>query len=193
MGDIGVWPQTLLVENLTSHAAAALVSLNGTAYSGSPSVALSTTSDKGWLGLPSPAATVPGPLQISVTPGGLNPGAYGGLLNVSSIGLRVAPSVVPVTLVIANFQLSTSSLSLTPDFGGEQTVRVSGGSALYFDVTSSVPWLHADYPAGITPARINVWGDSSGMASGTYAGMLIFTPQNAPADAATVQVTLTVP
>jgi hypothetical protein len=192
MGDISVFPSSLKFDNLTPHAPFATAVLNVTSWAGSKSFTGSATSDTGWSSVSGDSAT-PGIIRVTASPAGLAAGSYRGSVSITSPGAKVAPAVVPVALVVANIQALPNTLSFSNDNNGGQVVRVTGGSGIYFSATTSSKWIHIDIPYGVTPARLNISVDPTGLGSGVQAGSITVTPKNAPADSVMVAVTLNVP
>jgi len=190
-GDLSVSPTSVKVENLTSHAPPATVTLNLNSYGQPRSYAVQASSEASWLSVPTDGATAQS-LTLNVSPNGLAPGTHMGSITLTSSGAKIVPSPVPAALIIAELKASAATLDFQPD-GDSQILRMTGGSALYFTAQSEAEWLHLDHGAGVTPSLIGVNVDASGLATGIYSGLIRLTPRNAPADAVTVAVSLTVP
>jgi uncharacterized protein (TIGR03437 family) len=158
------------------------------------------STDRTWLLVTSDTTSSPPRGFVTVDPTGLLPGTYTGLITVTYNTAPTSYQLVTVTLQIDStnslWNLS-GNLVFNYKFGdpapAAQNLTVSYASMIFFSVeaTSTGNWLKVDTTSGITPAVIKVSVDPTGLAIGTYTGLITLTSFAAAAPA-TVGVTLTV-
>ncbi len=154
------------------------------------SVGASASSTGSWLAVTPSSATTPSTLTVSISPAGLAPATYGGSIVLST---SAGTQNVPVTLVVSastSLAVNPASLAFSYTIGAavpvSQTLTVSGGAAgLSFSATASSTgnWLALGAPTGTVPGSLSVSVNPSGLAAGSYTGMVTLTaagqsPQN---------------
>ena len=158
----------------------------------------SVTTDVGWLTV-TQASSAPATLQVSINPGLLSVGTYGGDVLVKGLGSPNASLEIPVTLTVnAAAKLTSTPATLTFNYqiGGTApaaqsfAVSASGNVAVNFTATSPGNWLQVSPPSGTTPASVLVTANPAGLAAGTYGGTINVTAPGV--NSAPVAVTLTV-
>jgi uncharacterized protein (TIGR03437 family) len=148
-------------------------------------------------------------LGISVQPGQLTPGTYAGTVTVTASGpggatVANSPLTIPVTFIVTagSLVLSPNSLTFQQAVGGtapvNQVVNItSTGQPLGFAASAynsgTANWLTVS-PSGATPGSISVGANGSGLAQGSYSGIVdvISTTPNAGNSPAALPVTLVV-
>jgi uncharacterized protein (TIGR03437 family) len=182
--------------------------LGGAAVSGSanvnPGASASFTavasSTGNWLSVSPSSGNGPTTLTISASPTGLNAGTYSGTItvtgggnsqnltvtfNVSSTTGGAILAVYPATLAFGYRQGDSTPAT--------QQVQVnSGGIPISGSITSNQNWLTVSPASGSTPFASNVSVNPSGLASGTYSGILTVTSSGAVNSPQYVNVTLDV-
>jgi uncharacterized protein (TIGR03437 family) len=148
-------------------------------------VAITATASGGnWLSVGPSSAVAPAAIGVSVNPAGLSPGTYSGTVSISGSGAANNPQTVAVTFLVSapsSLTATPGSLTFTAPSGStppaSQTVAIaSKAAAQNFTVAASVPWLSATPASGGTPAKLTVSVNPSGLASGSYTGVLTVTP-----------------
>lgn len=147
----------------------------------------SAVSGTGWLAVTPTTGTTPQVLTVSVNPGSLTPGSYGGFVSLVSSGTTTS---VPVILNVGTSGaslFSSSPASLTFDFGTGATVpesqqlTISGANGEAFTATSSTNtggnWLTANPNSGTSPADLTVSVNPASLGGGVYYGAIAI---NAP-------------
>jgi uncharacterized protein (TIGR03437 family) len=143
-----------------------------------------------WLTVTPPAGLMPGIIQASADPGNLSVGTYEGTITIT------APTATPSTRIITvRFNVTAAAdPRLTTEPGRLDFTRVLGSTAetqsfgvlnngsgtldftVTFTPTSGGNWLQVSPASGTVsataPARIAASADPTGLAAGTYAGLL---------------------
>ncbi|MFN7995264.1 MAG: BACON domain-containing carbohydrate-binding protein [Bryobacteraceae bacterium] len=167
--------------------------------SGNTPVPLSAVgTDATWLKVTS-ASSAPATLQVSISPGALAPGTYGGQVYLTAVGAPAASLVIPVALTVnalPNISATPSSLSFTYQIGGaipaaQSFAVASDGAQLNFAVSAPGSWLAVNPTRGTTPGTVMVGIDPVGLGAGSYTGTLGVTALGAN-NKVSVPVTLTV-
>jgi hypothetical protein len=141
-----------------------------------------------------------GTVAISVNPTGLAAGTHTSLITVSATGATNTPQVVPVTLTLTaapaqpTIGLSPTSLAFSGTSGGSnptsQTIAVTntGTGTLTWTVADNANWLTATQSGSSITAAVNL----SGLAAGTYNGVITVSATGATNTPQTIPVALTV-
>jgi uncharacterized protein (TIGR03437 family) len=134
-------------------------------------------------------------IMAFVSPGGLPPGDYVGIVD----ALGSLQSAVRLTVSAArSLSVSPSPLNFTFQGGGtipaSQSLSVGGDAGLVFSAvaTSAAGWLSVNPGGGTTPASVNVAVNSANLAPGNYSGSIRVTSAGASNSPQTVPVNLTV-
>ena len=185
---LAVTPVALTFDSQTGGAAPAAKSMN-VASAGTP-LNFTVSSNAAWLSASPSTGATPSPVSVSVNPAGLAAGSYSGTITISAPGATA--QTVAVTLnVVASPQLTLSPSALTFFGAGSQSVTVgSTGSVLSYSASSNAAWLIVSPPSGATPGALSATTNVSGLAPGTYSGLITVSAPGATTQ--TVAVTLTV-
>jgi uncharacterized protein (TIGR03437 family) len=185
---LAVTPVALTFDSQTGGAAPAAKSMN-VASTGTP-LNFTVSSNAAWLSASPSTGATPSPVSVSVNPAGLAAGSYSGTITISAPGATA--QTVAVTLnVVASPQLTLSPSALTFFGAGSQSVTVgSTGSVLSYSASSNAAWLIVSPPSGATPGALSATTNVSGLAPGTYSGLITVSAPGATTQ--TVAVTLTV-
>ena len=153
-----------------------------------------------WLAVSPTSGTTPATLNAQVSPAGLAPGTYTGLVQITPAGQ--AMQTVTITLNVhapQNLTLSPTSLSFSYQIGGTtpapQIITVGcANSALSFRPTASSAgnWLSTSVPNVQGNNQIIVSVNPAGLASGSYSGTVTIFGVGACNTTQTVPVTLAV-
>ena len=164
--------------------------------------AVVSTSGPNWLAVSPLSGTTPAMLSVSANGAGLTAGTYNGTIAVTAPGASDSPQNIPVTLTISSapaISVSPSSLGFNDQITGtappNQTFTVlSSGTPLTAAaaVTSGFNWLSVTPASGTTPATFSVSAGTSGLAAGSYSGVIQITAQGVSNSPQNVSVTLTV-
>ena len=171
----------------------------------------SSTNSGGWLSVNGLGGTTPDSFQVSVSPTGMTVGRYSGTVTFTSSDALNSPLSVPVVLNV----VSVSTLSVTPsslNFDAQagsvsnpvQNVTLIGSGAKIDFTTTSPPWVVVSSGGGTSavlqtttakytndPVQLPVSVDPTGLAPGTYNGVITLNPNNSSTPA-NIAVTLTV-
>ncbi len=152
-----------------------------------------TATSSGWLSISPASGNAPSDITLSVTPAGLTPGMYSGSVAVTAAGhtdtARVFLRIVgqpggnggqnPNQSAV---QISPRAIDFTAQVGGTSnppsaTVRLSSKiTGLTFTETATTAsggsWLHVAPAAGSIPGSLTVTVTSTGLAAGTYTGLI---------------------
>jgi hypothetical protein len=170
-----------------------------------------STNKGGWLSVNSLGGTTPKSVQVSVSPIGMTVGTYSGTVTISSSDAQNSPLSVPVVLnVVSVSTLSVNPSSLTFDAQSGsvsnpvQNVTLIGSGAPITFTTTSPSWVVVSSGGATSavlqtltakyinyPVQLPISVDSTGLAVGTYNGVLTLNPNNGSAPMA-IAVTLTV-
>lgn len=156
-----------------------------------------------WLSISPKAGTADGPISVSVSPTGLQPGAYTATIQVTAPGLSQTPQNIQVTFTINRRPIvnaSAAQLDFTAPQGSDPTVQNlainnSGGGSLEWTVTAATnsggAWLSVDQPRGTGDARLQVIVRSKSLDPGTYQGTLTVAATNAATVTVSVRLVVT--
>ncbi len=157
-----------------------------------------------WLAVTPASGTGAGTLTVQPNLAGLAAGTYNGTVTVTAATATGSPQVVAVALTVAPpasapaLALSGSSLTFTATAGAAnpaaQTIAVSnsGTGALTWTAGSNQTWLAVSPASGSGAATLSVQPNLTGMAPGTYTGVITVTAPGAAGSPKTVAVSLTV-
>jgi hypothetical protein len=171
------------------------------ASSGATLTFTAAASGGSWLSATPASGSTPGTIRVAVNPGEMSVGTYHGSIAITAAGASNSPQTVAVTLVVSSSTSTSSTLllstrSLSFSGGGEHnsqssSVQVTSSAApLTFSAAASGgTWLSVSPAGGTTPAALSVSASRSGLASGTYSGVITVT---AGTQGASIAVTLTV-
>lgn len=142
-------------------------------------VDFSMSSDAAWLSASPTSGTTPATVAVTADSAGLSPGTYTGALIASGGGYTDAQLNYTLTVAETAPALAVTPASLNFEgIAGEavaaQTVDISStaGDLIEFEVTSNAAWLSASPATGSTPSTTEIRVDSSGLAPGSYDGIL---------------------
>lgn len=181
------------------------ISSTGSSINFTPVATVITGSN--WLSVSPVSASTPANLSVSANQAGLGEGVYYGAIRIEAFPPTAAgnhPLIVPVVLQVtgsANLVISPGPLSFTQFQGGGQPPAqelniASSGTLLAYSLQVTTltggNWLSVTPTTGITPSRVSVSVNASGLALGTYSGSIIVTAPGAPNSPQVVPVTLTV-
>ena len=187
---------TSFTESLVQGGAAVMQAIQ-ISSSGNP-IDFTVSSDSTWLtaSVTSGSTGSIGSLNATVSPAGLTPSTYHGVLTFTpDSGSAIAVSVT-LTVNPLGLQLSPSSFTESLPQGGSavmQSLQISYfGNPVNFTVSSNEPWLTSSVTNGntSTTSSLNAMVNPAGLTPATYNGSLTFTP--ASGNVQTVPVTLTV-
>ncbi len=158
-----------------------------------------------WLSATPASGAAPSTVSVSVDLSGLAAGTYGGMVTITSTGVTGSPKNIPVTLTVTSppgaapvLSVTPGSLAFTGQAGGanpaSQTVSVTntGGGTLPWVASDNATWLSATPASGAAPSTVSVSVDLSGLAAGTYGGMVTITSTGVTGSPKNIPVTLTV-
>ncbi len=159
-------------------------------------VSFTSASNAAWLTATPSGGNTPGSVSFSVNTTGLAAGSYSGVLTFTATGATAVN--VPVTLNIApasQLSVGPSALSFTAVSGAaappSKPLSVAAtGAALSFTASTNAAWLAASPASGTTPVTVNVSVDPTGLAVGSYTGLITLSAPGA--NPQTVSVTFTV-
>ena len=161
----------------------------------------SASSTANWLAVnPTSGGSIPGTLSALVSPGGLAPGLYTGIIAIFPAGAAMQTVTISLNVYAPqNLTLSPSALSFAYQTSGSapasQTITVAcAGSALSFrPVASSVGnWLSSSVPSTLGNNQIIVSVNPAGLAPNSYAGTITIVGVGACNTTQTVPVTLVI-
>ncbi|MEO8659563.1 MAG: hypothetical protein ABI693_13915 [Bryobacteraceae bacterium] len=163
---------------------------------GGAGIAFTTTTNQSWLTATPSSGTIPATVNVGVSPSGLAPGTYGGLVTVTAPTATPTSATIQVTLNVGGLTASPSLLTFTYQVGGtsppSQPLSIGGSSGLAFTaaVTAGGSWLSVAPTTGTVPATVNASINTTGLAAGTYSGNIAVSGSGVPTK--NVPVTLTV-
>jgi hypothetical protein len=162
------------------------------------------SSTASWLTLSPLSGTNTGTITANVNQAGLLAGSYTAMISVTATGATA--KTIPVTLTLTASTTSTT-IGLTPTtlafagtVGGTNpaakpfTITNSGGGTLSWTLSSNAAWLHINTPSGTTTTEtdtINASVTTSGMAAGTYNGIITVTASGSSNSPRQIPVSLT--
>jgi uncharacterized protein (TIGR03437 family) len=151
-------------------------------------VAASTSGGGNWLSATPATGTGNGAITVSVDITGLPVGAYTGVVTVTFPGSTLAPILTPVTLsvqaplaaTLTPAQMSfAATLNISPVSQTMQLALPSNASTTNWSVSSTTAgggnWLSATPATGTGNGTITVAVNSSGLAVGSYSGVVVLT------------------
>lgn len=159
----------------------------------------STTTGAQWLSVSPTSAIAPSTLTVSVNTAGLAAGTYSGTITFVANGTTT--QTLPVTLTLES-QVAIVAAPTTLSFEATgstapaaQTISLTSASGavswLGTPTTSSGGnWLSISPAAGAIPGNVQVTVNPAGLAAGSYAGTISFTPNTGPATSVTVNLTV---
>lgn len=172
--------------------------------SGGSTLAWTATDNTAWLTLSPSSGTNTGTVNASVNLSGLAAGTYNATVTLAAAG--AITKTVPVTLTVTaltsggTIALSPTSLTFSGTLGGanpaSKTVSLTnpGGGTLTWSISDNANWLTVSPVSGTTTteadtltAAINL----SGLAAGTYNGVITITASGSSTSPRTIPVTLT--
>lgn len=150
------------------------------------SVSTSTADGRSWLRASPPSSTTPSTIQVSIDPSELARGTYSGSVSISAPSLGVPTQSIPVSLTLdrSSFTINPASSSLeivkssqtTASTSVDLTTTFSGQAA--FTAESWSPWLSISPSSGVSPARLSLIADATGLAEGIHYGTVIVRDPN---------------
>jgi hypothetical protein len=197
---LSVSPSTLSMSALQGGTNPAAASVNVT-NTGGGALNFTAASDSVWLSVSPASGAAPQTLQISANIGSLTAGTYTGHVTVTAAGVQGSPSVVTVTLTVAQppiLSVLPSGLSLSATQGGTNPVAASvnvtntGGGTLSFTAASDSAWLSVSPASGTAPQTLQISASIGSLTAGTYTGHVTVTAAGAQGSPSVVTVTLTV-
>jgi trimeric autotransporter adhesin len=169
-----------------------------------------TSSGGSWLTVGPGTGATPQNLVVSIVPGGLVPGVYGGQILISSSslpsGLPNGEFVLPVTLTVnpnVSVTVSPAALSFTESQGGSApanqsiTLTSGGGTASYTATVTQVTggaWLDVNPKSGnaVGQLTVSVQANSLPASSTAYMAQITLAFQNSSTPPITIPVSLMV-
>jgi uncharacterized protein (TIGR03437 family) len=147
--------------------------------------AVNTTSGGNWLSASPSSGTSGSDITITANPSSLAAGTYSGTVTVSQTDLGGgSPQVINVTLILdpaAALDVNTAPLTFTAVAGGPQPPNqsinvISTGAAFNYSATAITTtggqWLIAAPSAALTGTPVTVGVNATGLAPGTYTGVV---------------------
>ncbi len=142
-----------------------------------------TTSNGGqWLLFSQQTGNTPAQVLISANSAGLQPGTYNGAITITSGNVTNSPVSVPVILNVGSqFTVSPTSVAFSYQSGGAipaaQSLAInSTGVAVPFSASATTTtggtWLLLNPTSGTTPGSVSLSVNPSGLAAGTYNGVV---------------------
>ena len=155
-------------------------------------------SSSNWLAMTPQSGTTPQVLTVSVTPGALMAGSYGGFISVTADGATTSVSVILNVGSSGVSPFSASPNSLTFNFGTGATVSqnqqltIGGATGGTFTATASTNtggnWLSVNPNSGTTPESLSVSVNPSTLGGGIYYGSIAINAPGTTGLVAPVQV-----
>jgi hypothetical protein len=168
--------------------------------SGGGTLPFTTQTDQSWLSASPNTGVAPATLTVTADPTGLAAGVYTGNVNVTSPGAVNSPQQIATTLRVSSATLGVSPLNVTfaANFGSSnppaQLVAITntGGGALSWTASASVPWLQLSATSGSAPYSLSLTAKVAGLAPGSYSGVVTVSSANSQNSPQQVAVSLTV-
>lgn len=154
-----------------------------------------------WLTLSSLSGTAPSTVMISASLAGLTPGTYQGLVTLTATGAVNSPLSLTVTLTVgaaATIGLSPTSFAFTGGVGGPNpagkalNISNTGGGTLAWTASSDAAWLSVSSASGTAPSTVTINVSTTGLAAGTYNGIITVVAAGATNTPQTVPVQLVI-
>jgi uncharacterized protein (TIGR03437 family) len=199
---LSVTPASITINEPQNYGISAPQPLTVAASSAVP-VMISTTADGNWLQVNTNSAVTPATINVRANNSGLSQGTYSGMVTVQSDPTN--STSVPVTLVVgppATLSLSPSNLTFTYRINDPapltQSAKVTSltGALQTFSVATVTNdggnWLTASPQPASTPGAVVVGILPTGLAAGTYNGVVNVTASAANASPQPILVTLIV-
>jgi uncharacterized protein (TIGR03437 family) len=160
----------------------------------------SASSTANWLAVNPTSGSSPGTLSASLSPAGLAPGLYTGIIAIFPAGSAMQTITISLNVYAPqNLTLSPSALSFAAQVGGaapaSQVITVAcAGSALSFRPAASSlgNWLSSSVPNALGNNQIIVSVNQAGLAANSYMGTITIFGVGACNTTQTVPVTLVV-
>lgn len=165
----------------------------------------SISDNAAWLCCSSTSGTDSGEVTVSVNTSGLTPGTYTGTVAVTAANASNSPQNVTVTLTILEnpgapkISLNRTALNYGAYEGvvtGAQNILISntGTGTLDWSASVNANWLSCSPTSGTDSGvvTVSINADRSGLAIGTYSGLVSISDPNADNSPQTVTVTLTI-
>ena len=169
---------------------------------GSGSLSFTASDDAPWLSVTPGSGTAPRDLSVSVSTAGLAPGTHTATVRVESAGSQGSPKLIPVTLTldapVPVLAVAPATLSFSTVVGAAspaaKTLAVSntGAGTLNYSVSDNAAWLSVSPASGTAPGNVSVSVNATGLAAGTYNGIVTVTSGGATGSPATIPVEFTV-
>lgn len=174
-----------------------------TLSSATPGLTFIAQGSQPWIKVNPTSGSIPGSVQVSFDSATLTPGDYSGNVTISVGGAQTL--TIPVALRVqssATLQVTSTTLGFAAMQGApapaEQTINLtSTGVPINFTATATstvgtTNWLRVTPTSGTTPAMLRVSVDPTGLAPGSYSGVVTVNSSNASNPTTTINVTLTV-
>jgi uncharacterized protein (TIGR03437 family) len=185
----------------------ALMQIVGTSSTGAAvgfNTSFNTTTGGNWLNVTPTTGTTPGDITINASPASLGPGTYTGTVTVTQTDAGSPPQVINVTMILdvaPALDVNTAPLAFTAVSGGTQPANQSisvNSSAAAFNysatavTTTGGQWLVAAPSAALTGTPVTVGVNATGLAPGTYTGMVVIAAPGVTNSPVHVPVSITV-
>lgn len=150
--------------------------------------ATASSNEPGWLSVAPATGSLPGAMTVSVDGSKLGPGAYSGLITVTSPDAANLPQSIPVEFTVsAASALTVSPRALIFNYPGvgpapsPQTLSLTSRGTTAVNFTSTISpatarWLAVTPPSGLTPATLTASVDPAGLGPGTYIASIDMLP-----------------
>lgn len=193
---IGMSPTSLsfTAQQGGSNPASQTLNINNT---GGGTLSWSVSDNAAWLNLSPATGTGNGAVTLAAATGSLSAGSYSALVTINGTG--ASSRTVPVTFTVTappaqpTISMSPSALSFNATAGGagpsNQTIVItnSGTGTLTWSVTDNANWLAATQSGNSVVATVS----TTGLAAGSYSGVITIAASGATNTPQTVPVTLT--
>jgi uncharacterized protein (TIGR03437 family) len=175
-----------------------------TLNSATPGLTFIATPNQPWIRVTPTSGSIPGSIQVSFDSANLTPGDYSGSIVVTVGGAQTL--TIPVALrvqssatlqVAPSTTLNFTAVQNSPAPAAQTLNLTSTGVPISFTATATstvgnTNWLRVQPASGTTPAALQVSVDATGLAPGTYNGVVTINSSNASNATTTVNVNLTV-
>jgi hypothetical protein len=166
------------------------------------SLSWTASSTAAWLNATPSSGITPANVQVSVSSSTLEPGAYSGAINLTSLGtypsvtqtITVNLTVVapPSTLVLSPSNLNFVALSGQAVAGQKIAVTNGGFGSFGWTATTDSAWLGVSATSGSTPQDLSVTATAAGLPNGSYSGNVTISASGIANSPRVVPVTLQV-
>jgi uncharacterized protein (TIGR03437 family) len=165
----------------------ALTQVVGTSSTGAAvgfNTSFNTSSGGNWMNVTPTTGTTPGEITVTGNPSGLGPGTYSGTVTVTPTDSGSPAQVINVTMSLDTapaLDVSTAPLVFNAVSGGQQPPNQfisvnSSGAAFNYSATAITTtggqWLIVAPSAGVTGTPVTVGVNATGLAPGTYTGLV---------------------